>query len=163
MPSGKRRVFDPRQQVLVFDQSPASPEPAAPRDGQLEGLERRVSLAVARILADCQRAGLSRYQIASEVSELMADEVTKAMLDAYASESKDTHNISFARFLALVAGTGAFEVLGSLMAEIGVGVVLAEEVHTVELGHIQAQMRELEQRKQQLLKVVKPIKNRGGK
>lgn len=159
MKTGKRKPsFDARQQVMMFDVPVA-----AARDGQLEGLDRRVASAVSHILSDCARAGLSRYQIASGVSELLQDDVTKLMLDAYSSEARDTHNISVARFLALVSETGSFGVLNSLLSEIGARVIVGEEISTVELGHVQAQLRDLKQREAQLLKIVKPISHKGGK
>lgn len=147
---------DPRQGVLSFD-VPSNER----RDGQLEGLGRRVASAVSQILGDAARAGHSRFAIAAGMSELLNDEVTKAMLDAYASEARDGHNISFERMLALVAETGSYGVLHALLTEIGASLVVGEEIAAVELGHTQAQLRDLKRREAELLKIVKPIGRRG--
>ncbi len=154
MSRNKRKPsFDARQGELLFE----IPAPAH-RDGLLEGLDRRVSSAVANILNDAKAHGHSRFQVASGMSELLDDDVSKGTLDAYASESKDAHNISFARFLALVSETGAYGVLNGLLSEIGARVVVGEEIVTLELGHVQAQIRDLKAREAELARIVQPIK-----
>ncbi len=160
----RRPAFDPNQGMFHFE-APILRAPEVRQiphvEGQLEGLDRRVASAVGHILAEASRAGRTRYDVAGGVSELLGDDVSKMMLDAYASESREGHNISFGRFLALVADTHSYGVLNALLAEIGATIVVGEEIATVELGHVQAQMRDLKVREQQLLKVVKPI-TRGG-
>ncbi len=67
-------------------------------------LRARIARAVSETLKDC---GRPREEIAAEMSAwLEDDEVTKNMLDAYASEARDRHNITYERLLALVHVTG---------------------------------------------------------
>ncbi|MGZ8363161.1 MAG: hypothetical protein ACXW3D_04815 [Caulobacteraceae bacterium] len=147
--SKRRPAFDPNQLGFGF-------EPAAkPMDGSLANLEKVAASAVARILKDDER---SRYEIAADVSELLDDDVSKLMLDAYASEAREQHNISFARFLALIAATGRYDVFGQLARLIGAEIVVGEEILTVELGHIEAQIKRLSERKSQLKAVAPEIK-----
>lgn len=132
----------------------------ARREGALLGIDRRIASGVSRMMAD---DGRSRFEIAGGVSALLNEDVSKAMLDAYASEARGDHNISAARLLALVAETGGYGVLNALLGEIGAALVVGEEIATVELGHIRAQKKILAQREAQLMKVVRPIASKGPK
>ena len=76
--------------------------------GDLAGLERQISLAAATILNSDLR---SRERIAADMSELLGEDVSRAMLDAYASPAREDHRVSMSRFLALVAVTARHDVL----------------------------------------------------
>lgn len=69
--------------------------------------------AISLALKEC---GLSRDEVAARMSAYLGEQVSKAMIDAYTSEARETHNINVARFEALVHATGDFRLL-SLMAE----------------------------------------------
>ena len=146
--------FDDRQLGFSFE-----PAHGASEEGALAGLDAFVSSAVGRILRDDPR---SRFEIAGGVSALLGDDVSKSMLDAYSAEAKDTHNISLARFLALIAETQRFDVLDALCQRIGAKVVVGEEILTVELGHVKAQIKRLRARESVLEKVAPEI-TRGGR
>jgi hypothetical protein len=150
--SKRRPALHPDQLDLAF----GVPE-AASSDGALADLPRVIASAVAVILKDDPR---SRFEIAGEISRLMDEDVSKLMLDAYASEARDGHRISFDRFLALVAATGRYDVLRSVMRRIGVGLLVGEEVFLAEIGHLQAEIRDREQRLRMLRAEAKPM-NRG--
>ncbi|HUO23667.1 MAG TPA: hypothetical protein VMU59_14215 [Caulobacteraceae bacterium] len=146
----RRPAFNPQQ--LGFDfETPAG----VAGEGSLANLERKIASAVGRILKDDPR---SRFEIAGGVSALLEDDVTKMMLDAYAAEAREGHNISFARMLALIAETQRFDILDSLLHLIGCKLVVGEEVLTVEMGHIQVLLDQLQER-QRVLKKVAPAIN----
>jgi len=63
-------------------------------------LRMRIARAVSQALKD---ASLSREAAAEQMSEFLGDEVSKNMLDAYASAARDSHTISFERLVALCA------------------------------------------------------------
>jgi hypothetical protein len=160
--SKRRPAFDPRQTSL-FDLQ-IDPVDQYTREGALEGIDRRVASAVSHMLA---QAGSSRYALAGEVSMLLKDDVSKAMLDAYASEARDGHNISFGRFLALVVATHGYSTLAALVHEIGVAIIIGPEIATLELGHTKAQkaavleeLKLLERRERELSEIAKPIMRR---
>lgn len=73
----------------------------------------RMSAAVAKTLAD---DGRSRAEIAKAMSGLIEEEVSKTILDAYASQSKD-HSIPAVRLAALIAVTGDPRALNELLRE----------------------------------------------
>ena len=132
--------------------------PAVPRDDAgLAGLERVVSSEVARALKDDPR---SREQIAGAMSALLGETVSKLMLDAYASEARGLHNISAARFLAMIATTERFDLLDRLCRRIGAAVLQGDEIHTARLGHLQAQQAQIDQEIKQLHRQVQPIDRR---
>ncbi|MBL8575089.1 MAG: hypothetical protein JNM13_15550 [Hyphomicrobiaceae bacterium] len=83
---------------------------------------RRLSRAVAKTMDD---DGRSREVLAEVLSEHLGERVSKAMLDAYASQEKD-HAISARRLAGLVAVTGDARALNALLAEVGLIVVEAK-------------------------------------
>lgn len=147
-------AFDPGQPTFEFE-----PRPTLASDGMLTGLDRQVASAVAHVLKDEDR---DRYDVAAAMSRILAADVSKSMLDKYASESSDDHNISAGRFLALIAATGRYDVLETLTRRIGCALVVGEEVLTVELGHVAAQIERLQERQRQLKKAA-PAITRGGR
>ena len=128
-------------------------------EGELAGINRVVASAVAQMLRDC---GKSRHEVAILMSELVDDTVTKAMLDAYASEGREDHNISMGRFMALTAATSSYSVLGDLLRKIGATILVGEEIYLAEMGHLDAQERDIKRRKAQLKMIAKPINRKGG-
>lgn len=151
----RRAAFD--QQQLGFTFEPALP---AEGDGALAGLERFVASSISQMLKDDPR---SRFEIAGGVSAFLYQDVSKAMLDAYSAESKDGHNISVARFLALIAETQRYDILDLIVRRIGCTLVVGEEVFTVELGHIQTQIDRLQARQKVLKGQAPPIRSMGGR
>lgn len=76
----------------------------------------RLARAVAEALLDC---GLSREEVAGRLSDYLSEDVTKAMLDAYASPARETHNIPAHRLVALAVVTGDGRLLNALLGEAG--------------------------------------------
>lgn len=132
----RRSSLDSSQLGFTFD-----PPAAARSVAGLAGLDRIVAASVAKALKEDSRG--SRYEVAGAISALLDEPVTKLMLDAYASEARDGHNISFARGLALFAATERFDLLDSLVRRIGAALLVGEEIHTARLGHLKAQQRAL--------------------
>ena len=125
---GKRTATPVAQLGFVFD----PPEPAS-MPAELAGLERQICRGVGTILQDEPR---SRELIAAAMSELLDEDVSKAMLDAYASAAREGHKVPMSRFLALVAVCNRHDLLDLIVRQIGAAVLVGEEVHTARLGHI---------------------------
>jgi hypothetical protein len=96
-------------------------------------LRAKVARAVSETLKDC---GRSREDVAKDMSAWLGEDVSKAMLDAYASEAREEHTISYVRLLALVHATGDVRPL-QLGAELFDHVV----AHTRYLNWIEVGMR----------------------
>lgn len=135
--SGRKRrsALDPAQLGFTFE----APVPAS-SEADLAGIDRVIAAAVARILRDESR---SRAEVAGAMSALLDEEVTKFMLDAYASEARDSHNISAGRFLALVAVAKRYDVLDHVVRKIGAAILVGEEIHTARAGHLRSRIAEL--------------------
>lgn len=147
-------AFDPGQMRLDFE-----PRSTLASDGMLAGLDRQIASAVSRILKDDDR---DRYDVAAAMSRILDADVSKSMLDKYASESSEEHNISAGRFLVMIAATGRYDLLEALLRKIGCALVVGDEVLTIELGHVTRQIERLRDRERQLKKVAPTIK-RGGR
>ncbi|WP_312251044.1 hypothetical protein, partial [Sphingobium yanoikuyae] len=123
------------QFAFTFDAPQPATLPAA-----LAGVDARVARTVAEVLKNDDR---DRLVIAAAMSVLLDEEVSKAMLDAYASPARDGHNISFARMLALIAVTNRFDLLDRELRAIGAAVLVGEEIYTAEIGHIDSEIEKL--------------------
>lgn len=126
------------------------PEVAARLDGpspQGGTLRSRISRAVSQALS---ASGMTRDEIAAQMSDYLGEDVSKNMLDAYASQARDSHTISLERFIALVEVTGQTGLLGFVADAFGLVVVPAKYAELIELHFIDEQQAELERRRQAL-------------
>ncbi|QQQ19706.1 hypothetical protein JIP62_06355 [Brevundimonas vitis] len=146
-------AFDPAQMAFGFE-----PPKTLASDGMLEGIERQITSAVALILKDDDR---DRFDVAAAMSRIAGTDITKGMLDKYSSEASEDHNISAGRFLVMVAATGRYDVLEAFVRKIGCALVVGEEVLTVELGHVAAQIERLQERQRHLKRAAPAITRKG--
>mgnify|MGYP001171398043 CR=1 FL=1 len=126
----------PGQLGFAFDVPPAPVAGVA----SLAGLEQRICSTVGTILNSDER---SRWEIAARMSELLGEDVSKSMLDAYASPAREEHKVPMSRFFALVAVTDRQDLLDPLLREIGAALLVGEEVLTARLGHIDRHIEHL--------------------
>jgi len=131
----KRPPLDSRQIGFTFE--PPVPARAA---ADLAGLDRSIAMAVAAILKDDPR---SRHEVAGAMSALLDEAVTKPMLDAYASESRDTYNISAARFLALCSVTDRFDLLDRIVRRVGVSILVGEEITLADITDMELRIERM--------------------
>lgn len=132
----------PDQFGFAFEPPQAASAPAA-----LAGLERQICRATGTILNSDPRA---REVIAAEMSVLLDEEISRAMLDAYASPAREDHRVIMSRFLALVAVTKRHDVLDQVIRPIGAGLLVGEEVMTARLGQLDVQIDRLTRERNKL-------------
>jgi hypothetical protein len=96
------------------------------------------------------------------MSELLDEDVSRWMLDAYASEARDNHNISADRFLALIAVTNRFDILDAAVRRIGAALLVGDEIKTAELGNIDRQIAALKTRRKSIEHSAPVVKIKGG-
>lgn len=139
MPKAKAH---PDQFGFAFDPPKKASAPAS-----LAGLERQICEAAGVILASC---GQSRAIIAGQMSDILGEEISRLMLDAYASPAREGHKVPMSRFLALVAVTNRFDVLDQVLRAIGAAVLVDDEVHTALIGQLELQIAESQRRLREL-------------
>ncbi len=89
-----------------------------------------VAARISRMVAEVMReSGLSRDELAPAMSAFLGHPVSKAMLDAYATQARGDHNISLARAIALVAVTKDARVIGTELDPLGLAVVPKRDLH----------------------------------
>lgn len=151
----RRASIDPAQLGFTFD-----PPAPARREAELAGFDRTVAASVALSLKE---DGRSRFEVAGAVSALLSEDVSKMMLDAYAAEGRDQHNISAHRLLALIAVTERFDLLDALVRRIGAALLVGEELRTARLGHLKAQERALKAEIRKIEAATSPIERERGR
>lgn len=144
----RRHQTDPRQIDLFTASRPVS-GPAG-----YAGVEAWVAAEVAAMLKDDSR---SREEIAGALSATMAEDVSRWMLDAYASPARDTHNISFGKAIALMSVVENSALIEEAVHRLGGRILWGEEIHAARLGHLQAQRDRLDAEIKQLRVRAQPI------
>lgn len=127
------------------------PKVAAGFDGEVRGgaLSSQIARAVSLALKRC---GKERSDVAEEMSKWLGGErVTLSMLNAYASEARDTHRITVERFMALIEVTGCRDLLGFVAEPFGQAVVDGRYASIIELHLIEEHQRRLDKRKAELI------------
>lgn len=132
---GKRKPRHNGQFAFDFDLAP----PCRAR-GSLAGLESLISGAVSTILHGDERP---REVIAAEMSVLLGEEVSRSMLDAYASPARVGHKVPMSRFEALVLTCDRHDQFDLCVRPIGAAVLKGKEVKTARIGHIDRQIAQL--------------------
>jgi hypothetical protein len=154
MGNKRRSSLDSSQLGFTFE--PPVPATSA---ADLAGFDRFIAAGVSRALKEDRR---SRQEVAWAMSELLAEEISKFMLDAYASEARENHNISADRFLALIAVTNRFDILDAAVRRIGAALLVGDEIKTAELGNIDRQIAGLKVRRKSIEASAPVVKSMGG-
>ena len=100
-------------------------------EAELIDFERFIASATGKCLKEDRD---SRAEIADLLSSILADRVSEHMLNAYASERRTDHNISAARFLALIAITRRFDILDAVLRRVGGKAIDTGDVNTLKIG-----------------------------
>src|SRR3546814_20635992 len=109
------------QLAFAFDLPKAARHPAA-----MAGSDARTARMVGEILNSDPRA---REVIAAEMSVLLDDQVSKAMLAAWSAPGKDAHHISWSRLRALSLATNRLALLDRALRQIGAAVPVGQANH----------------------------------
>lgn len=87
----------------------------------------RISQAIKRALDEAKSNGTDRHAVAARMSDILGIEISKAMIDAYTSQARETHTISLARFKALVRATGCLWLWNVVLEGDGVTLLQGDE------------------------------------
>lgn len=84
----------------------------------------RLSAAMAKAISlSLKQCGKSREEVAQEMSAFLGEKVPVSVLNAYASEAREDHNISAVRLVALVHATQDRRLFSLLCEQFGWAVV----------------------------------------
>jgi hypothetical protein len=105
-------------------------------------LRSRIAKAVAETLKAAD--GFSREEIAAAMSDWLGEDISKHMLDAYASEAREEHTIPFLRVLALLHVTGDMRLLQLAAEMFGHSVIDDRYLTWVEVGQLADQKESID-------------------
>ena len=134
-----RRPTIPQLDLLTWT-PPAVTEAFEERRVRAATLSAKISLAVSEALKDCE---LSRDEIAAEMSGFLGEDVSKPMLDAYASQARDDHRVNVVRFIALISATHDKRLLELIAGMFGWSVVERKFLPLIELAALREKEDEL--------------------
>jgi hypothetical protein len=135
-----------RQMNLLDWMPPPATVEFNPADVRGATIAARLSRAVSQALKDCKA---KREEVAERMTRFLGGpEVTKAMIDAYASPARPDHAIGVPRFMALIHATGDRRLLQMLADEMGWAVIERRHLPLIEV----AELREEEDRLRALRK-----------
>ena len=109
----------------------------------------RVSRAVAVALREC---GRPRREVARRMSEFLGEEVSVAMIDAYASVARSDHRISVPRLWALLHATGDRRLLELLAEPMGWAVIERRHLPLIEAEMVREREAALRRHRKALIR-----------
>lgn len=112
------------------------PQPVAPIAGAL-----CCRVEVAHVMAEALREH-DRYEVAAQMSKLLGTDITKNMLDAYCSESREEHHPSFERAIAFDMATGTHALANLMARKLGAKLAVGKDALNSELGKLERQRDE---------------------
>lgn len=96
-----------------------------------------ISQLVSGMLADAAAAGKDRHDVAAAMSRLSGHDISKAMLDGYASPARDTFNIPFVWAPVLEVACESIALTQWLVAKRGGKLLIGKEAINAEIGRWQ--------------------------
>lgn len=115
--------------------------------GRLDG---KIARLVGQALRDAREDGMSREDIAAEMSRFLGRDISATTLYKWTSESSEGHRIALDAFIALVHATGAKDLLGFVPGEFGLTVIEAEYADLIEERLLEDHIEEMQARRQVL-------------
>lgn len=114
-------------------------------------LDARIARLISHALRDArEEQGLSRDQVAQQISDFLGRKVSADMLYKWTSESSEEHRIPLDAFIALVHATGAKGLLGFVPGEFGLTVIENEYAELIEERLLDDHIEEMQARRQVL-------------
>ncbi|MBP0439472.1 hypothetical protein [Tianweitania sediminis] len=138
---------------------PHFPVRSAAKQIDLQRFRSKLKRAMAEAIRQCP---YDRPVIAARMAQYLGlPSISKAALDAYTAESKDTHDISLTRFKAFVRATGAVWLWDMVVSEDGLTLLEGDEARLAEIALLQQEQRALAQKLSNLRSVPVNVKRRG--
>jgi len=142
------------RQLSIFEAIREISEPAGKTAGSLS-IDRQFRETISSALKVCP---MSRYQVASRMSELIGSEITKMMLDSWTAESKEDHRFPAIYLPAFCEATGQTEPLRVLGRLVGVFVLPGPEALRSEIQRLEEEIGSKQREKKKRLLFLKELK-----
>jgi transcriptional regulator with XRE-family HTH domain len=114
-------------------------------------LDAKIARLISHALRDArEEQGLSREDVAQQISDFLGRKVSVEMLYKWTSESSEDHRIPLDAFIALVHATGAKGLLGFVPGEFGLTVIENEYAELIEERLLEDHIEEMQARRQVL-------------
>lgn len=139
----------PAQPDLLEWQPPETVVAFEPAHVRAATVAASIARAVAATLRDC---GQPRDEVAERMSGYLGERVSKAMLDAYASEARREHAIPVTRLIALMHATGDRRLLQLIAEPMGWAVIERRHLPLIEVAAIREKEDELRRTREQLMR-----------
>jgi aspartate aminotransferase-like enzyme len=120
-------------------------------------IDRQFREAISLALKNCP---LSRWQVAARMAELTGSEITKAMLDSWTAESKETHRFPAIYLPAFCEAAGCSEPLRMLGKLVGVFVLPGPEALRAEIQRIEEEINRKQTEKRKRLVFLKEMETK---
>jgi hypothetical protein len=105
------------------------------------GLRQKLAMGVAETL---KASEIDRESIAGAMAEWLGEDVSKNLLDAYASQAREEHVISLCRLIALIHATGDLRILQMIAEMFGHSVVEDRFLPWIDVGQLAERKDELD-------------------
>jgi len=126
------------------------PQPASSLPSSMD-YRAEISGLVGIALKECD---LDRYEVAAEMSKLSGQEVSKYMIDAWASESRDAYNMPFYQTAVLETACKTHLFTNWLADKRGGRLLIGKETLCAELGKLERLKEEAARKIRELKKVM---------
>lgn len=145
-------------QMSLFDQVKEKHE--ARLDREVKPGSFNINVQIREMISEgIKQSGLSRYETAARMSELVGEEITKSQLDSWTAESKEGHRFPVQYLAAFAKTTGYIEPLRLIADMIGCYIVESEGALLSELGRIDQYKRKLSEREKAIREFLKQMKS----
>lgn len=126
---------------LDFFAEPLFPVRIAADRIDLDRYRAKIKRAMSRAIRECPH---DRPTVAARMAQYLGlPNVSRAALDAYTAESKQTHDISLVRFAAFVHATGAHWLWDEVASIQGVTMLIGDEARLAEIARLQQERKEI--------------------
>jgi hypothetical protein len=149
-----KRKIDTTQTSLFDILKNYQEENMAARPAGSFDIDRQFRELVSLALKNCP---LSRWQVAARMSELTGSDITKAMLDSWTAESKETHRFPAIYLPAFCEAVGCSEPLRMLGKMVGVFVLPGPEALRAEIQRIEEEINRKQTEKRKRLVFLKEM------
>lgn len=127
---------------LDFFQQPVFPVRSAMPQIDIERYRGKIKRAMARAIRECP---YDRQTVAARMAQYLGlPAISKAMLDAYTAESRNSHDVTLIRFAAFVHATGCLWLWDEVASIQGVTVLIGDEARLAEIARLRQERRQIE-------------------